>query len=97
MGRSKGVRVLMLAVWAHSLPGMLLADMGASVVRVTRPPNRSSRALGASDGLAAEQDVVNRGVSSVAIDLKDAAGTENVLGAAGLAGTLRSIRPPLRG
>jgi alpha-methylacyl-CoA racemase len=59
--------------------GMLLADMGAHVVRVTRPANRPARALSQTDGLREEHDVVNRGVDTVAVDLKDPEGVETVL------------------
>jgi alpha-methylacyl-CoA racemase len=58
---------------------MLLADMGADVVRVVRPPSRSARALSQTVGLAEEADVVNRGVDAVAIDLKDPDGRDAVL------------------
>jgi alpha-methylacyl-CoA racemase len=58
---------------------MLLADMGADVVRVIRPAHRSARALSQTVGLSDAVDVVNRGVDSVAADLKDPAGRDSVL------------------
>jgi alpha-methylacyl-CoA racemase len=58
---------------------MLLADMGAEVVRVTRPANRLGRALSQTDGMGPEHDLANRGVDTVAVDLKTPAGVESVL------------------
>lgn len=46
---------------------MMLADMGADVIRVDRPG-------GAADPASAARDVVNRGKRSVALDLKSEAG-----------------------
>jgi alpha-methylacyl-CoA racemase len=57
---------------------MLLADLGADVIRVRRPSHRAARPLTQTIGLTPEQDVVNRGTSSVAIDLKDPAGLEDL-------------------
>jgi alpha-methylacyl-CoA racemase len=51
--------------------GMLLADMGADVIRVERP-NPHANAEGA------RRDVVNRGKRSIAVDLKAAAGVDVV-------------------
>lgn len=71
-GPLAGVRALVLAgMGPVPYVSMLLADMGADVVRVVRPPNRSARALSQTDGLTEEVDVVNRGVDAVAVDLKD--------------------------
>jgi alpha-methylacyl-CoA racemase len=79
-GPLAGVRVVVLAgMGPVPFTGMLLADMGAQVVRVTRPPARLARSLSQVDGLAEEHDVVNRGVDTVAIDLKDPAGVDLVL------------------
>lgn len=79
-GPLAGVRALVLAgMGPVPYVSMLLADMGADVVRVVRPPNRSARALSQTDGLTEEVDVVNRGVHAVAVDLKDPAGRESVL------------------
>ena len=55
--------------------GMLLADMGADVVRVERPSG-TPNPVAAGAGLA--HDVVNRGKRSVALDLKSADGIESV-------------------
>ncbi len=55
--------------------GMLLADLGATVIRVDRHSGGGGL-LALSDGRA---DVVSRGRRSIAIDLKSAAGVELVL------------------
>ncbi|MFF0488697.1 CaiB/BaiF CoA transferase family protein [Nocardia sp. NPDC004068] len=79
-GPLTGVRVLVLAgMGPVPFVGMMLADMGAHVVRIVRPPHRSARALGQTDGLREEYDVVNRGVDAVAVDLKDPEGIATVL------------------
>lgn len=79
-GPLKGTKVLVLAgMGPVPYVSMLLADMGADVVRIVRPPNRSARALSQTVGLPEEADVVNRGVSSIAVDLKDPAGIRSVL------------------
>lgn len=79
-GPLAGVRVVALAGMGPTpFAGMLLADMGAEVVRITRPPNRKGRALSQTDGMRPEHDLANRGVASVAVDLKDPAGVEAVL------------------
>ncbi|MFF0527896.1 CaiB/BaiF CoA transferase family protein [Nocardia amikacinitolerans] len=79
-GPLAGVRVVVLAgMGPVPYVSMLLADMGADVVRVVRPPHRSARALSQTDGLTEQTDVVNRGVGSVAVDLKDPLGRESVL------------------
>lgn len=66
-----GIRVLVLAgMGPVPYVSMLLADMGAEVVRVVRPSNRAARALTQTEGLTAERDIVNRSVQAVALDLK---------------------------
>jgi alpha-methylacyl-CoA racemase len=79
-GPLTGVRVVALAGMGPTpFASMLLADMGATVVRVTRPPNRRGRALSQTDGIRPEHDLANRGVDSVAVDLKSPGGIEAVL------------------
>lgn len=79
-GPLDGVKVVVLAgMGPVPYVSMLLADMGAEVVRVVRPPNRAARALSQTVGLTEDLDVVNRAVSAVAVDLKDPAGRESVL------------------
>ncbi len=80
-GPLAGVRVVALAgMGPVPVTSMLLADMGAHVVRVVRPPGRRGRVLTQTDALRDEQDLVNRGVDSVVADLKDPDGAEAVLG-----------------
>jgi formyl-CoA transferase len=75
-----GVRVLDLSrVLAGPYCSMLLADLGADVVKVERPGSGDpTRAWGPPfrDGESAYYLCVNRGKRSVAIDLGDAAGVE---------------------
>lgn len=79
-GPLDGVRVVALAgLGPVPMTSMLLADMGARVIRVTRPPGRRARALSLADGLPEDKDLVNRGVETVPVDLKDPEGTEGVL------------------
>jgi alpha-methylacyl-CoA racemase len=80
------VRVVALAGMGPTpFASMLLADMGAEVVRVTRPAGRLGRALGQTEGLAPEHDLANRGVGAVEVDLKTADGVGSVLRLAGAA------------
>lgn len=94
-GPLTGVRALVLAgMGPVPYVSMLLADMGADVVRVVRPPNRAARALSQTEGLTDEIDVVNRGIESVALDLKDSVGRETVLNLAGAADVfIEGFRP----
>ncbi|MGX4694440.1 CaiB/BaiF CoA transferase family protein [Streptomyces sp. JNUCC 63] len=79
-GALSGVRVVVLeGLGPTPFISMLLSDMGADVVRVTRPRHRSAREIGQTKGLSPDRDVVNRGTTSVEVDLKDPAGTESVL------------------
>ena len=79
-GPLAGVRVVVLAgLGPVPFASMLLADMGAQVARVTRPASRPARALSQVDGLREDHDLVNRGVDTVAVDLKDPDGVELVL------------------
>ena len=67
-----GIRVIELAaIGPVPFCGMLLADMGADVVRVDRPAG--------SPALGSLVDVCGRGKRSVAIDMKSAQGVELVL------------------
>jgi alpha-methylacyl-CoA racemase len=66
-GPFHGVRVVELAGLGPSQHGaMLLADLGADVVRVDRRPD------GAPDRGTARRTLLNRGRRSIALDLKDA-------------------------
>lgn len=77
MGPLRGVTVLELAgIGPGPFAGMMLADMGAQVIRIDRIPSGGAGAFAAmmrSDG------VVDRGRRSIAINLKDPRGTETVL------------------
>ena len=79
----KGVRVLELAqIMAGPVAGLMLADLGADVVKVEKFPGGddargfNSRAAG---GVPASFEVLNRGKRSVAIDLKTEAGRDALL------------------
>lgn len=83
-GPLAGVRVVELAgIGPAPFAGMLLADLGADVVRVDRP--------GAAGG---DNDLLNRGKRSIAVDLKHERGPESVLGLAERADVLiEGLRP----
>ena len=71
-GPLSDVRVVVLAgMGPVPYVSMLLSDMGARVVTVVRPAARQQRALGQTEGLDEDHDVVNRGVERVPVDLKD--------------------------
>jgi alpha-methylacyl-CoA racemase len=75
-----GLRAVALAGMGPTpFASMLLADMGADVVRVARPPGRRARTPSQTAGLRPEHDLANRGVRSVALDLKSPDGVESVL------------------
>jgi len=73
MGPLNGVKVVEIAgLGAGPFCGMMLADMGAEVIRIDRKgPSRT--------GLEPRYDVLNRGRRSVALDLKKPEGVEAVL------------------
>ncbi|MEU1346624.1 CaiB/BaiF CoA-transferase family protein [Streptomyces sp. NPDC005775] len=72
-GPLAGVRVVELAgIGPGPFAAMLLADLGADVVRVDRPG-------GAGLGIDPAGDLTNRNKRSVLIDLKDATGPDTVL------------------
>ena len=74
-GPLAGLRVTELAgLGPGPFAAMLLADLGADVVRVDRPTPAGLRL-----GSGARADVVNRGKRSIAVDLKAAAGRDLVL------------------
>jgi alpha-methylacyl-CoA racemase len=71
-GPLSGVRVIELAgIGPGPFAAMLLADLGAEVIRVDRPSGRSFP--------LPNKDLSNRGKRSVAVDLKSAQGKEVVL------------------
>ncbi len=70
MGPLSGIKVLELAgIGPGPFCGMMLADMGAEVIRVDR----------AAAGNQGVQDVLTRGRRSIAVNLKEAAGREVIL------------------
>jgi alpha-methylacyl-CoA racemase len=72
MGPLRGLRVIEIAgIGPAPFTGMMLADMGAEVVRIDR---RDSPDLGLPGEIAAKFHVLNRGRRSLALDLKDPAG-----------------------
>jgi alpha-methylacyl-CoA racemase len=80
-GPLQGIRVLeMVGIGPAPFCGMMLADMGAEVIRVDRPADKRASLDGkprAQDSL--RFDVTARGKRTVAIDLKSAEGVEQVL------------------
>lgn len=75
MGPLAGIRVIELAgIGPGPFAAMLLADMGATVIRVNR-----TQAADLGVALPHRLNVMNRGRRSIAVDLKSSAGTEVVL------------------
>ncbi|AWB93897.1 CaiB/BaiF CoA transferase family protein [Aeromicrobium chenweiae] len=73
-GPLHGVRVVeLVGIGPGPFAAMLLADLGADVIRVDRPGGNALQ-LGAAD-----KDILGRGRPSVAIDLKNPRGVETVL------------------
>ncbi|HLO34983.1 MAG TPA: CaiB/BaiF CoA-transferase family protein, partial [Candidatus Deferrimicrobium sp.] len=71
MGPLAGLKIIEIAgIGPGPYAAMLLADLGADVVRVDRPGAVS---------MNAEKDVLNRGRPSIAVDLKSPDGVETVL------------------
>ncbi|MET7401324.1 CaiB/BaiF CoA-transferase family protein [Dactylosporangium sp. NPDC005572] len=82
-GPLHGLRVVELAgIGPGPFAAMLLADLGADVVRVDR--------IGAASPVGADPagDLLNRGKRSIAVDLKQPAGVQTVLGLAARAHVL---------
>jgi alpha-methylacyl-CoA racemase len=77
-GPLKGVTVLELAgIGPGPFAGMMMADMGAQVIRVDRIP--SSGRGSALEALMRNDSIVDRGRRSIAINMKDPRGIETVL------------------
>ena len=71
MGPLQGIKIIEMAgIGPGPFCGMVLADLGAEVIRV----DRASAA-----GTGSRQDPANRGKKSIAVDLKSAEGVEAVL------------------
>ena len=90
MGPLAGVRVVELAgIGPGPFCAMLLADMGADVVRVDRADR-----VGGGDPAVPPADVMNRGRRSIGVDLKSPAGVEAVLRlVAGADALIEGFRP----
>ncbi len=88
-GPLAGLRVLELAgIGAVPFAGMLLADLGADVVRVDRPGGPALAAV------PPERDLLGRGKRSVLLDLKNAGDVTTVLELATRAGlVVEGMRP----
>ena len=72
MGPLKGLKVVELqGIGPGPFCGMMLADMGAEVIRIDR-----ASAVGQGDGRA---DILVRGCKRIAVDLKNSEGVETVL------------------
>ncbi len=75
MGPLKGIKIIEIAgIGPGPFAGMLLADMGAEVIRVERP---SGGTLYAEENV--RYDLLNRGKRCIGIDLKNPAGIETLL------------------
>lgn len=72
MGPLRGIKIIEMAgIGPGPFCAMLLADMGADVIRVDRP--------GGTNLLGVEYDILNRGRRSIAVDLKTPEGVRTVL------------------
>src|ERR1700677_2371640 len=93
MGPLAGIKVVEVAGLAAAPFGcMILADLGADVLRVDRVDRTGNSASGASHG--AWSDPLSRGRRSIALDLKTAEGLEILLQLAGHADVLvEAFRP----
>ena len=75
MGPLKGFKIVEIAgIGPGQLCGMLLADMGASLIRISRPADRR-----AAPTIPDEYDLMNRSRPTLTVDLKDQRGVELVL------------------
>jgi alpha-methylacyl-CoA racemase len=94
-GALHGIRVLEMAgLGPAPFAGMMLADMGADVVRVDRVTPAAADAGGAIEAPGTADDLLNRGKRSIAIDLKNPDGTAAVLALAEAADVLiEGFRP----
>jgi alpha-methylacyl-CoA racemase len=88
VGPLSGIRILEVGgIGPNPFAGMLLADMGADVLRLDRSP-------GAGTGMAGRQDPTLRGRQTIAVDLKAERGREAVRGLAERADALiEGFRP----
>ena len=79
-GPLAGVKVIEIAgIGPGPFCAMLLADMGADVIRVDRSSAVRDEFVGSSGSVKPSPDLLNRGRRSLGVDLKDPAGVEVVL------------------
>lgn len=90
MGPLQGFKIVEVAgIGPTQFCGMLLADMGASVIRIERPV-----AADVGIGLPEQFNLMNRSRPAIAVDLKSPAGVESVLRLCGAADALfEGFRP----
>ena len=90
MGPLAGVRIIeVAAIGPVPYCAMVLADLGATVIRVDRPHN-SELGVAVPHSLA----LLNRGRSSIVVDLKKSAGTNTILRLLdGADGLIEGMRP----
>jgi alpha-methylacyl-CoA racemase len=75
MGPLQGFRIIEIAgIGPGPFCGMLLADMGADVVRIDRPGG-----IDTGVGVPAQFNLLNRNRTTICVDLKSAAGVQQVL------------------
>ena len=81
MGPLQGIRIIEIGgLGPGPFAGMLLADLGADLLRIERPPGRGvERILGLADVEGSPKDIVHRGRPAVGLDLSSAAGRELLL------------------
>jgi len=86
MGALSGLKVLDCThVIAGAYCSMILADLGADVVKIEPPQGESTRGLGADRGAFRAFDFVNRNKRAIALDLRSEAGAGVVRRLAGTA------------
>ena len=84
MGPLHGIRIIEIAgIGPTQLCGMLLADMGAQIIRLRRPA-----AADPGVGVPDRFNLMNRGRPSIDVDLKSSRGRELVLALCGKADAL---------
>lgn len=90
MGPLQGFKIVEVAgIGPTQFCGMLLADMGASVIRIERPA-----APDVGIGLPEQFNLMNRSRPTIAVDLKSSAGIDTVLRLCGVADALfEGFRP----
>lgn len=90
MGPLQGYKIVEVAgIGPTQFCGMLLADMGASVIRIERPV-----AADVGIGLPGKYNLMNRSRPAIAVDLKSSAGVETLLRLCGAADALfEGFRP----